>query len=71
MPKIKVPTAPKEPRPLSTTKKTARMKNVVPPRAKSRRLPGRLKGLVKRRPAGISQAFREAFGASDDEVSVY
>ena len=72
MPKIKVPCGPKETQAPPVKKKRVRLKNAFPPNAKKRRLLARAKKIARKRlssPRKTAQSFREAFGASDDEVS--
>lgn len=72
MAKIKVPSTPKETQAPPVKKKRVRLKN-VPPSAKKRRLVARAKIIARKRLVSHRrnvQSFREAFGASDDEVSI-
>lgn len=73
MAKIKIPSTPKETQaPPVEKKKRVRLKNVSPS-AKKRRLVARAKIIARKRlayPRKPVQSFREAFGASDDEVNI-
>ena len=72
MPKIKVPSTPKEPPAPSVKKRHVRLKNAFPPHAAKKKLLVKAKAIAKKRLPGsrkAAQTFREAFGASDDEVS--
>lgn len=73
MAKIKIPSTPKETQaPPIKKKRRVRLKNVSPS-AQKRRLVARAKIIARKRlacPRKPVQSFREAFGASDDEVSV-
>lgn len=73
MPKLKVPSGPEEIQSPPVKKKHVRLKNAFPPDAKKRRLVARAKLMARKRLSCVpkaTQSFSEAFGSSDDEVSL-